>query len=974
METNQNIRAQYLNEHGRNLLKSLENPLPLSADQNEAIHWSREQTNNPDTSGDDNWTVWTSKDTITDRGGRDTVYSNVSYTLANHLENLVLGGSANIYGAGNNADNVLIGNSGNNRLNSGRGNDTVLGGLGQDTLNGGEGNDVLYGEEGNDLLNGEAGSDTLYGGAGNDTYLFSAISGQDTVIDNEGSNSVKFAADITLAKLKTEVFTHANGSQDWIVTHRDTGAQLVLREQVPASGSSLAVERFIIGNRTYSAAEFAQAQNIAEPVLDKQGRDIQGTAADDTLTGTAGNDTINGLAGADTMQGLAGDDVYHVDNSGDRIIEAAGSGIDSVFSSVSHTLATHVENLTLTGSANIYGAGNNSNNTLTGNNGNNRLNSGRGNDTVYGLGGHDNLNGGEGDDYLDGGAGSDTINGDAGNDTLIGGAGRDTLRGGAGHDTYVYGSDDTIIDNEGHNTMRFSDGLTIDDMKLEVIAHADGSQDWQISSANGSALIKNQQAANGSVAVDAFMFGDQVYRASEFMKRVIQQAGDTLQDTPKADVLQGTEKNDIIYAGENRDTVYGNGGDDLIHDQGPEYYGNEQGSDDFFYGGTGNDRIYAGTGADYIDGGSGDDHLEGGDHRDTYVFGRGYGRDTIFDYAFERDDEFNPSGESNIVKFVGGIKPEDLEVTLIKGYDKSKVYYNPADEQWMYLNRPITDGNTWQIRIKGTDDVLTILNQNPNDGAIEYFDFGSTVLSAQEFFKQQNISPEVLTQLNDRTTFEFQENPGKVTVLGTPYEDDLNWLPQWRYFDNTTQVMYGGDGDDVADFSGHQHPEVIDFHGGNGDDVLKPMWGEVNFNGGKGNDLMQDKEGGAKLNMVFSEGDGKDEIYTAGGATIHFTGGLTIKDLTVAYGEHQAVIYVKGQENSINLRFDEWTASTIISSGEKKQQLVESIVFDSGDTYHLFDIEPTVLADADKQYGVHYQDWARTISLAYESQNSSEFI
>lgn len=937
METNQSIRAQYLNEHGRNLLKALDNPVPLNADQNEAIHWSREQTNNPDTSGDDNWSVWTSKDTITDRGGRDTVYSNVSYTLANHLENLVLGGSANIYGAGNNADNVLIGNSGNNRLNSGRGNDTVLGGLGQDTLNGGEGNDVLYGEEGNDFLNGEAGSDMLYGGAGNDTYLFSATSGQDTVIDTEGSNSVKFAADITLAQLTTEVKTNANGSQDWIITHRDTGAQLVLREQVPASGSSLAVDRFMIGNRTFSAAEFAQAQNIAEPLLDKQGRDVQGTAADDHLIGTAGDDTINGLAGADTMQGLAGDDVYHVDHSGDRIVENAGSGIDSVFSSVSHTLATHVENLTLTGSANIFGAGNNSNNTLTGNNGNNRLNSGRGNDKVYGLGGHDNLNGGEGDDYLDGGEGNDTINGDAGNDTLIGGAGRDTLRGGAGHDTYVYGSDDTIIDNEGHNTMRFSDGLSIDDMKLEVIAHADGSQDWQISSANGSALIKNQQAANGSVAVDAFMFGDQVYRASEFMKRVIQKAGDTLQDTPKADVLQGTEKNDIIYAGENRDTVYGNGGDDIIHDQGPEYYGNEQGSDDFFYGGMGNDRIYAGTGADYIDGGSGNDHLEGGDHRDTFVFGRGYGRDTIFDYAFERDDEFNPSGESNIVKFVGGIKPEDLEVTLIKGYDKSKVYYNPADEQWMYLNRPITDGNTWQIRIKGTEDVLTILNQNPSQGAVDLFEFDSGSLTSEELFRKLNLTPDEITA-GLASSIRVSEG-GVLTMYGTSQDDYFSLDYFDRFYFGTDNIIYGGDGNDSIEMS-VDSPRNVQFYGGSGDDSFKTHL-ETNgiFDGGLGNDTLKFHSAPAEMKMVFRLGDGHDHVYSeeGGAGEIHFTGGLLPQDLTISYHPDAVIIDLKGREDSITLH-----STDIIGYGEVLP--FDTLRFDSGKTLSLngwYDRKPT---------------------------------
>ena len=157
------------------------------------------------------------------------------------------------------------------------------------------------------------------------------------------------------------------------------------------------------------------------------------------------------------MEGGDGNDTYYVDDVKDVVIEQAGGGEDTVFSSISHTAATHVENVTLTGSANIFAAGNNSNNILTGNEGRNRLNSGRGDDTVYGMGGNDNLNGGDGNDYLDGGDGNDVINGDAGDDILVGGNGKDILKGGAGNDTYIYGDNDTIIDNHGINTLKFSD-------------------------------------------------------------------------------------------------------------------------------------------------------------------------------------------------------------------------------------------------------------------------------------------------------------------------------------------------------------------------------------------------------------------------------------------------------------------------------------------------------------------------------------
>ncbi|MCM2463775.1 metalloprotease [Pseudomonas sp. CG7] len=223
-----------------------------------------------------------------------------------------------------------------------------------------------------------------------------------------------------------------------------------------------------------------------------------GSANDDTLIGNALANVLNGLAGKDVMAGGAGGDFYMVDNIADVASETStlASEIDTVLSSVSWGLGANLENLTLTGSAQVNGGGNFLNNVLTGNAANNVLDGGRGIDTLIGGTGNDTyvvdnlkditretsilageidtvvssvswglganlenltltgsaqVNGGgnflnnvmtgnAANNVLAGGAGNDRLDGGAGNDTLVGGTGTDTLIGGAGADRFLFGA------------------------------------------------------------------------------------------------------------------------------------------------------------------------------------------------------------------------------------------------------------------------------------------------------------------------------------------------------------------------------------------------------------------------------------------------------------------------------------------------------------------------------------------------------
>lgn len=325
---------------------------------------------------------------------------------------------------------------------------------------------------------------------------------------------------------------------------------------------------------------------------------LSGAGGNDTLNGGGGDDILDGGAGADAMTGGAGDDTYYVDDPGDTVDETGGDGVDRVFSTVSFTLGAGVENLTLTGSANINGMGNGLANIIIGNDGNNVLTGGDGADRLFGGAGADDLVGGVGADFLDGGLGADD------------------MAGGAGDDIYIVddvGDIVTELAGGGIDRIRASVQFALGDFQehLQLIGSADinGIGNELANQIDGNSGANSIFAGDGADLVKGWDGNDSLYG----------QGGN--------DQLLGGEGDDILWGGDDNDRLQGgNGGDRLFGEDGADILDGEAGEDtltggagnDQLNGGADNDTLWGDAGNDRLDGGAGDDAMSGGAGDDTY--------------------------------------------------------------------------------------------------------------------------------------------------------------------------------------------------------------------------------------------------------------------------------------------------------------------------------------------------------------------
>src|SRR5262245_41256545 len=400
-------------------------------------------------------------------------------------------------------------------LNGGSGDDQLFGGAGGDTLDGGDDDDFLEGNDGDDWLEGGSENDTLLGGAGID-YLFGEEgddhmeggSGGDTYFVDSAGDEVVETFDGLIDAFN---FDYVSSTIDY--TLGDFIERLGLEGSADIDGTGNGLDNSLFGNsgdnvlsglggvddiNGFEGADYLYGGSKGDDLDGGADEDhLFGEEGDDTLIGGSEDDVLDGGTGADSMAGGTGNDTYFVDNAGDVVTELNNEGTaDLIMSSIARVLPAYVENLTLTGTANISGIGNLQGNILSGNAGNNALTGVTGADYLYGFGGNDVLWGGAAGDTIDGGEGIDTavytgsyegvhvdmsinlyfgghatgdtltgvenLTGSSYDDVLVGYTGANVLTGAAGNDA-LFGAfdDDTLLGGKDNDTLTGGTGADV---------------------------------------------------------------------------------------------------------------------------------------------------------------------------------------------------------------------------------------------------------------------------------------------------------------------------------------------------------------------------------------------------------------------------------------------------------------------------------------------------------------------------------
>ena len=766
-------------------------------------------------------------------------------------------------------DDKLYLTDGNDTFDAGLGNDEIWSGNGDDVINGGEGDDTLYGNDGNDTLIGGKGDDKLDGGNGNDTYVFNKGDGNDTIVDWQGNNIIKFTQGIS--------------KEDLLVKHDSNG-------QIRLSFKNNIANSVTLTSTNISSIEFANGDKLTHEEIKRLF--LTGDDTDNTIRGDyIGDNILIGNRGDDILIGGCQNDVYIfnkgdgvdtiIDNSGSDTIKFNDFNYEDIEIKKERTnlvISSRISNDKIVIKDFYFSNGEPSNSIeyikfkdetlydlinnkfviatneadkITLSNLDDKFNSLGGDDEIYGQDGNDIINGNEGNDklygnngndILSGSSGSDILDGGYGDDTLIGGKDDDILDGGYGDDTYIFNKgdgNDTIIDHQGSDTIKFGEGISKEDLIVKRVARMN---DYTKQKEYADIVISFKNHLNDSIILRDVVYSNAISKNS-IIETFEFSNGDKLsfEDIKKLSLIGSDNSENIVGYVHTHNIIKGEGGDDKL-------YG--QGWNDTMYGGDGNDLIEGGSGNDTLIGDVGNDILKGGIGDDTYVFNKGNGNDIIED-----------SEGVDTLKFGEGIRKEDLIISRNSDKDSYGYLLSYARDIIIKFKHNETDSIT----------LKNVINENKTDiaNAIENF----------EFANGEKLSFEDIKQLPLMGTDEGEGIKGfsdsNNTLVGNGGND-------WLYGDKKNDILIGGEGDD--NLIGNEGDDTYIYNIGDGNDTIYDYEGE---------DIIKFGKGINKEDIIVTKSEVKHNSFT----------GSKYRDLVISFREKQGSISLEhtiSEDGSIN--------------------------------------------------------------------------
>ena len=587
---------------------------------------------------------------------------------------------------------------------------------------------------------------------------------------------------------------------------------------------------------------------------------LTGNAGNDTLDGGLGADTMIGGAGNDTYcVDNAADIIIEKQGEGtDTVISTITYSLTAAY----NFNQAELENLTLAGAGDLDGTGTQFANYLIGNSANNHLYGLGGDDTLDGGGGNDTLSGGSGTNvYMFGfGSGKDTIISDSGaSDTLrfksfvYAWDVTWSLSGGDLVGTLTGGNDKVIIQNwsstSAHFTVALSDGTPLSTSLGQTTPNTLISTSDATLGANdkylvlkGSALqgVGNNLAnviegndnanildgvANTNTTVGDTLIGGKgndtyyihslldviVENPNEGIDTVISGLSYTLGSNFENLTLTGSGNltgtgnaaDNVIYGNAGKDTLYGGGGNDTLHGGvGGDTLDGGAGND-LLVGGAGNDSLAGGDGDDTLDGGAGNDFLFGAGGDNTYIFGKGYGNDTIDLWA----------GGNDRIVFNQDVALSDISIA----------YKDLSSNQKGYLVITLSDNSTLTVQ---------------NGAGYNYPGYNNLTITLYT----GEIIPLPVNQQHPYNPF-----------IGTNGNDNFSAT-------DSNQHLYGGNGNDRL--TGAPGGDTLD--GGPGNDVLVgSLKGQDVMIGGPGDDVYYVNYSTGTDIITEKAGEGYDKIISS---------------------------------------------------------------------------------------------------------------